>query len=124
MARKTGARCEVALCLTGGGKGKGTDVGRDHTSLGAKIWLTRIQFTCLCACHECDASRATNRPAPFGEHSLCARHFKGTPPLLGKFLKHLCVHSPAGSFLIRFITPPERLCQTVVLRFYITDSGP
>jgi|GraSoi2013_115cm_1033766.scaffolds.fasta_scaffold49890_2 hypothetical protein len=33
--------CEVALCLTGGGKGKGTDVGRDHTSLGAKIWLTR-----------------------------------------------------------------------------------
>jgi short chain dehydrogenase len=41
MARKTGARCEVALCLTGGGKGKGTDVGRDHTSLGAKIWLTR-----------------------------------------------------------------------------------
>src|SRR5207253_934800 len=29
------------LCLTGGGKGKGTDVGRDHTSLGAKIWLTR-----------------------------------------------------------------------------------
>src|SRR6266536_414031 len=46
MARKTGARCEVALCLTGGGKGKGTHVGRDHTSLGAKIWLTRIQYTC------------------------------------------------------------------------------
>src|SRR6266516_5672802 len=88
MARKTGARCEVALCLTGGGKGKGTDVGRDHTSLGAKIWLTRIQYICqpgcICACHECDASPATNRPALFGEHSLCARHFKGTPPLLAR----------------------------------------
>jgi hypothetical protein len=39
MARKTGARCEVALCLTGGGKGKGTKIERDHTSLGAQIWL-------------------------------------------------------------------------------------
>src|SRR6516162_8432244 len=34
MARKTGTRCEVALCLTGGGKGKGTKIERDHTSLG------------------------------------------------------------------------------------------
>src|SRR6266568_4971250 len=56
-----------------------------------------VAFTCICTCHECDASPATNRPAPFGDHSLCARHFKGTP-LLGKFLQHLCVHSPAGSF--------------------------
>jgi hypothetical protein len=35
MARKTGARCEVALCAAGGGKGKGTKIERDHTSLGA-----------------------------------------------------------------------------------------
>src|SRR5262249_22754593 len=32
MARKTGARCEVALCLTGGRKGTGANVERDHTS--------------------------------------------------------------------------------------------
>src|SRR2546429_505839 len=39
MAGKTGARCEVALRLTGGGKGKGAKIERDHTSLGAQIWL-------------------------------------------------------------------------------------
>ena len=32
----------MALCLAGGGKGNGTDVERDHTSLGAKISLTQV----------------------------------------------------------------------------------
>src|SRR5262249_1928871 len=44
MAGKTGARREVALRLTGGGKGKGAKVERDHTSFGAQIRLTSGQL--------------------------------------------------------------------------------